>query len=143
VAQVPALARSGAVALADINGDGAADLIAVDQPLAGYVPRDPSGGFGRPVALAQAPSPRPAAAGTRLVDLDGDGAVDLLSSDGVNLALYYQDDGAAGWQSPPQVVGRGAAPVGDLADPHVFLADMTGDGLQDLVRVGGGGGVTY
>ena len=142
VAQVPALARSGAVALADINGDGAADLIAVDQPLAGYVPRDPSGGFGRPVALTQAPSPTPAAAGTRLVDLDGDGAVDLLSSDGVNLALYYQDDDAAGWQSPPQVVGRGAAPVGDLADPHVFLADMTGDGLQDLVRVDGGG-VTY
>lgn len=142
VAEVPALARSGAVALADINGDGAADLIAVDQPLARYVPRDPSGGFGRPVALAQAPSPLPVAAGTRLVDLDGDGAVDLLSSDGVNLALYYQDDGAAGWRSPPQVVGRGTAPVGNLADPHVFVADMTGDGLQDLVRVDGGG-VTY
>jgi RHS repeat-associated protein len=142
VAQVPALARSGSVALADINGDGATDLIAVDQPLARYVPRNPSGGFGLPVALAQAPSPLPGAAATRLVDLDGDGAVDLLSSDGVNLALYYQNDGAAGWQSPPQIVGRGTAPVDNLADPHVFLADMTGDGLQDLVRVDGGG-VTY
>jgi len=142
VAQVPALGRAGAVALADIDGDGAADLIAVDRPLAGYVPRDPAGGFGRPVVLAQAPSPVPGAAASRLVDLDGDGAVDLLASDGVNLALYYQDDGATGWQAPPQVVGRGAAPVGDLADPHVFLADMTGDGSDDLVRVDGGG-VTY
>ena len=142
VAQAPALARSGAVAFADIDGDGAADLVAVDKPLAGYVPRDPGGGFGRPVSLAQAPSPLPAAASTRLVDLDGDGAVDLLASDGANLALYYQNDGATGWQDPPQIVGRGAAPVGNLADPHVFLADMTGDGLDDLVRVDGGG-VTY
>jgi hypothetical protein len=142
VAEVPALARSGPVALADINGDGAADLIAAALPLSGYVPRILGGAFGLPVKLAQAPSPLPAAPSTRLVDLDGDGAVDLLTSDGTNLALYYQDGQSGGWQTPPQVVGRGTAPVGNLADPHVFLADMTGDGLADLVRVDGGG-VTY
>lgn len=29
-----------------------------------------------------------------------------------------------------------------LADPHVYLADMTGDGLTDVV-LASGGGVTY
>ena len=40
------LARSGRESLADINGDGTADLIAVDRPLARYVPRDPAAGSG-------------------------------------------------------------------------------------------------
>jgi RHS repeat-associated protein len=144
VADVPALAGTRGVTLLDVDGDGVADLVPADVPLSRYVPRTQDGGFGRPVSLSRAPSPVPGSPAVRLVDLDGDGAVDLLASDGDELTLYYQAAAgpAAGWQPTPQVVGRGQAPVTDLADPHVFLADMTGDGLSDLVRVDGGG-VTY
>jgi RHS repeat-associated protein len=141
VASIPALARVGAVTLVDVNGDGLADLVPVDRPLGEYAPRVlTDAGFGQPAVLQQAPSRPTTDPSVRLVDLDGDGAADLLTSNGNSLELFYQE--AGGWRPEPQVVGRGEAPTTNLADPHVFLADMTGDGLADMVRVDGGG-VTY
>ena len=52
-------------------------------------------------------------------------------------------DAPGGWEERPQVVP--ACPDGpptDFTDPHVFLADMTGDGTPDIVRVDGRA-VTY
>jgi RHS repeat-associated protein len=130
-----------AVALADLDGDGAADLVLTDRPPGGYVPRDPAGTFGRPVTWRQSPHVAPASSRVRFTDLDGDGIPDLLASAPGALSLYYRAD-PDGWQPRPQVVERGHGPVLDLSDPHVFVADMTGDGSDDLVRVDGAG-VTY
>lgn len=143
VGRLPQFSQPDAtIAFADMDGDGVADLVRVDQPLSGYVPRIEGGGFGFPVRWRFAPSISPAAARVRLVDLDGDGMADLLASaSGHGLALYYRD-GADGWRPTPQIVSGVAAPPVDLGDPHIFLADMTGDGSADLVRVDGGG-VTY
>ena len=139
---VPAFAQTdAAVAFADMNGDGFADLVRYDQQLAGYVPRVAGGGFGQPVTWSQAPAPTIAAPGVRVVDLNGDGVPDLLTSTDVGLTLYYRA-GSDGWSAIPHVVPTGIAPDVDLTDPHVFLADMTGDGSCDIVRVTGGG-VTY
>ncbi len=139
---LPLLAQpTAAVAFADMDGDGQADLLRVDGPLGRYMPRLPGGGFGEPVAWSHAPAPPPMAPWTRLVDLNGDGIPDLLASgrDGRTFVAFYRtSDGAGGWQPMPEVV---AAPpeAENLADPHVFIADMTGDGSSDLVRVDGGG----
>ena len=145
IGALPLLADpAGAVAFADMDGDGEADLLRADLPLGGYMPRLPGAGFGEPVAWRQAPAPAPMAAWTRLVDLDGDGIPDLLASapDGGTLSAFYRtSDAEGGWRSEPQVVAV-PAPVQNLADPHVFVADMTGDGSADLVRVDGGG-VTF
>ena len=132
---------TAAIAFADLDGDGAADLVRADVPIAGYVPRDPGRGFQRPVSWRSAPAPAPSAPTVRMADLDGDGVVDLLSSSPTGLAIYYRRD-PAGWASHPEIIPKATAPVADLADPHVFVADMTGDGSPDLVRVDGGG-VTY
>jgi RHS repeat-associated protein len=128
------------VAFVDMDGDGFADLIRADGPLSGYVPRLDGAGFGIPVSWRQAPSAAPAAANTRLADLNGDGIVDLISSSPRGLSLFYRD--ADGWNMQPQVVLNGAGPDVSLDDPHVFLADMTGDGAPDIVRVDGQG-VSY
>lgn len=138
VADLPLFATpSAAVGLVDMDGDGAADLIRLDQPIGGYIPRV-NGGFGRPITWRQAPAIVPNQGTSRLVDLDGDGVVDLLSSSNDFLALYYRSD-PDGWSARPQTVPRGQAPNLNLADPHVYLADMTGGGGSDLVRVDGSG----
>jgi RHS repeat-associated protein len=130
-----------ALAFADMDGDGLADLIRYDLPLAGYVPRIAGAGFGQPVSWTQAPPSPVASIGVRIVDLNGDGIPDMLTSSDYGLALYYRA-GAAGWSPAPQLVPASVAPEVDLTDPHVFLADMTGDGSYDIVKVTGAG-VTY
>jgi RHS repeat-associated protein len=139
---VPLFAATEAlVGLADMTGDGVADLVRVDRPMSGYIPGRAGGGFERPVMWRQGPAIPVADARAQLVDLDGDGVVDLLTSRQGQLALYYRQE-PHGWSPQPQVVPRAEAPPVDLADPRVFVADMTGDGSAALVRVDGSG-VTY
>lgn len=126
------------VAFADMNGDGVADIISIDRPLDGYVPRVPLGGFDRPVSWRTAPAKAVGAPDARLVDLDGDGVLDLLCGTAEHLLLHYRRD-PDGWVDKPAVVARRGGPDVNLEDPHVFVADMSGDGNPDLVRVDGGG----
>ncbi len=133
----PALASTGA-AFADVTGDGTADLLVLDRPTGGYYPLRPAGGFGPPVVWRDAPATL-FGAGTRLVDLDGDGVTDLLAQRaGYGLELWFRD--GVGWSDRPVLAPDG--PPVDLTDPRTRLADLTGDGLTDLVRVRGGR-VTY
>ncbi len=75
----------------------------------------------------------------RLGDLDGDGRVDALYSGTAGLVTYI-NRGASGWAEPTIAV-HGAGddqPDVNFADRLVFAADMTGDGLLDIVRVRSG-----
>ncbi|HEX4813368.1 MAG TPA: toxin TcdB middle/N-terminal domain-containing protein [Nonomuraea sp.] len=132
---------TAAVGFVDMDGDGAADLVRTDLPLSGYTPRSPGNGFGRPVSWPSAPPVRLDAPSTRVVDLDGDGRADVMVSTGRNLLLYLRAE-TGGWQERPRVVGGADAPTVNLADARIHVADMTGDGTADLVRVSGSG-VTY
>jgi RHS repeat-associated protein len=140
LASLPLFATAAAgIAFADMSGDGVADLVRADRLADGYLPRVAGGGFERPVTWRQVPNAiRAFAPNSRLVDLDGDGRVDLLVSSNAGLALYYRAD-PDGWAPMPQQEARGMASAVNLADPHVFLADMSGSGSSDLVRVDGGG----
>ena len=67
----------------------------------------------------------------RLVDLDGDGVSDALRL-GALPAVAYADP-LQGWTALRRL--RDGAPPVSLGDPRVKLADMTGDGLTDVVLV--------
>ncbi|GAA4491668.1 toxin TcdB middle/N-terminal domain-containing protein [Microbacterium panaciterrae] len=138
VGTVPALSAPDArAALVDIDGDGLADVVRSDLPLAGYQPRT-ADGFGVPRSWSQAPTVALGAASVRLGDLDGDGLPDLLWSTGTALLIASRTE--TGWSEKPLVVpSTPDGPPTDLADPRVFCADMTGDGTPDLVRVDGAG----
>lgn len=130
-----------AVGLIDLDGDGLADFVPLDMPATGFQPRTAAGAQ-RPVTWRAAPSVALGDSRARLVDLDGDGRVDLAFSAGSSLLLAARaDDG--GWATTPLVAtipSNAAADVpANLADPHVHMADMSGDGNPDLVRVDGGG----
>lgn len=142
----PLRLSSANVAFADMSGEGNADLIVLDEPFAGYYPLSTPGGaapagFGLPVVFKQAPNVFPADPYVRLLDLNGDGITDILYDGGRAWLEYFREDAAA-WSQFPRVIPASAAPPVSLADPHVYAADMTGDGLTDIVRADGGG-VTY
>lgn len=138
--EVPSMAPPSArVGLVDIDGDGRADLLRADLPLAGYQPRTDTG-FGRPVDWSRAPAVAAGSPRARMVDVDGDGRVGMLWSTGTSLLVAHRDPEGGGWLGRPDVVPtRPGGPPTDLGDPRVHCADMTGDGTPDLVRVDGRG----
>jgi RHS repeat-associated protein len=134
---IPAAINLGdaGVQIADMNGDGRADLLTLPQR--GYFPLAFSGfwsaeGF---VEYPSAPQVSFDSDDIRLVDLDGDGVVDALRT-GAVFELFFNDR-RTGWG---RVETRPRRPLPDFpdvsfADPRVKLADLNGDGLVDVVLV--------
>jgi hypothetical protein len=120
------------VQLADINGDGRPDLLLSSPTRTSYWSLATDGGFAPDsyTPARSAPTFSLSDPLVRLVDLDGDGVMDVLRT-GDRFELFY-NDGNADFTSL-QVLERGTVPDVSVADPRVRLADMTGDGLTDIV----------
>lgn len=131
----PVRLESPQIAFVDMEGNGTADLVLMDRSLAGYYPHRPGGGFERAVHWPQAPGVSLADPNVRLIDLDADGIADLLFTGPGHFVLYYRDP-AGGWRAPV-TVARSRVPPISFSDHRVYLADMNGDGLADIVRVDG------
>ncbi len=129
------------VQLVDADGDGRADLLSRKPGLNGYFPLDHGGkwdkeGF-RPQRIA--PSFSFADPEVKMMDLTGNGVTDVLRN-GVSLECYFQDSDL-GWDEPKMKARSGSFdfPEISFANPRVKTADMSGDGLQDLVLIHDGG----
>lgn len=138
---LPATAALGkaAVAFADMNGDGAADLVSLEDRPFGYYRNRPGTGFDGKQRFRTAPSIDPRDPEMRFIDLNGDGIVDAMRS-GQRALYFYVNRGDAGWAEPVAVSRiRDLARFPDVSfsDPRVKLADMTGDGLTDIVWMHG------
>ena len=132
--------RAG-LAFVDMDGSGTADLMVADrQGVQGYYENAGRDGWGRFVAFpaARRSSPEWSDPTLRLLDADGDGLVDAMTSTARSF-VWWRNEGADGWSRPSLVPKREDDLRGvDLAAPDVHLADMTGDGLPDVVRVRSG-----
>ena len=131
------------VALFDANGDGSADFVYLEARGAHYYENDGSGSFGRPrflggnvpLALSLADP------NTRFADFNGDGRIDLAQTTARGLVMWRNKGGEDGFALASIVErtdDRDGAPDVMLSEPGVFFADMTGDGLPDLVHVRSG-----
>jgi RHS repeat-associated protein len=127
--------RDPGVWIADMDGDGRADLLSLQ--MGGYFPLSFEGrwspeGF---VSYAQVPSVELGAVDVRLMDVDGDGVVDAIRT-GTEIELFLNDP-EHGWVDVETRPRRPLAEFPDVTftDPRVRLADVTGDGLQDMVLV--------
>lgn len=70
----------------------------------------------------------------KLVDLDGDGVSDVIKI-GATCELYYNQKKPYTWHREDVKEG---VPNVSFRNPEIRLADMTGDGLQDIVQVRSG-----
>ncbi|MFL5748828.1 MAG: SpvB/TcaC N-terminal domain-containing protein [Niastella sp.] len=81
-------------------------------------------------------------ANTRLVDLNGDGMADVLITEN-DVLTWYPSKGKKGYEASKRVTKlndeeKGPAVVFSDEKQSIFLADMSGDGLQDIVRIRNG-----
>lgn len=79
---------------------------------------------------------------TRLIDLNGDGQPDLVVSED-NVFVWYAANGKKGHQAAKRTAKsfdeeRGPSIVFADSEQTIFLADMSGDGLTDIVRIRNG-----
>ena len=136
----PAMAAAGRrQALLDLDGDGHLDLAELSGPVPGFYERTDERGWQAFQAFRSHPDITWDDPDLRMVDLDGDGLADVLIT-GDDAFTWYPSLGTDGFGSAsrafqPWDEERGPRLV--LADPEqtICLADMSGDGLSDLVRV--------
>ena len=128
------------VEFADLNGDGKADLIRVndDGTLTAWENINGiAGGWAAPVGIGNAGTTDQTR--VEFADLNGDGKADLIrvNDDGTLTAWQNSNALADGWAAP---VGIGNAGTTDQS--RVEFADLNGDGKADLIRVNDDGTLT-
>jgi RHS repeat-associated protein len=138
---LPSLAtlESGVTQLTDLEGDGRLSLVRYAPPVSGYFERTEEGAWApfRPFEMPLAINWKDR--NLRFLDVDGDGIADVLVTHGDEL-IWYRSRGKEGFE-PPRFFSlsrdQEEGPAVLFADwtEALFLADMTGDGLLDIVRV--------
>lgn len=124
------------VQLIDANGNGRNDLLVANGVMNGYFPGEFGGVWSqrqfRP--YSKAPSVNFADPEVQLMDLDGDGMTDVLRN-GAKFECFFNDP-QKGFDRI-RVTEKTFADF-SFADPRIRFADMTGDGLQDIVLISSG-----
>lgn len=126
----------------DLASDGSADAVQLSEPIPGFYEREPGRGWTDFIPFRSMPRVQWSDTHLRLIDLTGDGHADIL----------IPEDEAFTWHPSLAEAGFGPGlrvplPVDEKFEPSflfsngvesVHLADFTGDGLSDLVRIRNG-----
>ena len=131
---------AGRQQLMDLGGDGQIDVVEFGGPVAGFYERAEVD-WRRFVAFESLPKIKWDDPNLRFVDLTGDGQADaLITEDDVFVwcpSLIKRGFGSVE-RSPPPPGEEGTRLVFADGTQTLFLADMCGDGLTDLVRIRNG-----
>jgi RHS repeat-associated protein len=144
VAATPSLAAltGGHQQLLDLAGDGNLDLVALAGPTPGFYKRTGARDWAPFRAFRQLPVVAWDDPNLRFVDLDGDGHADVLITEQDSFTWHpsLAEDGFSSARIVHQPVDEERGPRLVFADgtQSLYLADMSGDGLTDLVRIRNG-----
>src|SRR5690606_20673630 len=144
VASLPSIADVGDPhqQLSDLHGDGRVDLRVTTPALSGYYERGEAGDWDPFVPFRSIPGIDWGDPNLRAIDLTGDGRPDLLITEDDCLRWYASagEDGYEAAQRLARALDEEAGPAIVFADAtqSIHLADMTGDGLTDIVRIRNG-----
>ncbi|MFE0631568.1 SpvB/TcaC N-terminal domain-containing protein [Streptomyces sp. NPDC058864] len=142
VTAVPALSLADGAQFLDLAGDGRPDVVRFTAPGSGFYRRAEVEGWEPFTAFRMLPNRDWSDPNLRFVDLDGDGHADVLITEDDALvwhpSLAEEGFGPARRVSKAWDEERGPALVFADGEQSIRLADMTGDGLADLVRIRNG-----
>lgn len=125
--------------LADLDADGGKQIVSMEQGQNGFFELTDEEEWQAFRAFHTVPNIDTRNANVRMLDLNGDGKTDLLLSED-NRLTCYQSNGRKGYDK----VFYADKPFDEEAGPNIFfadstqtifLADMNGDGLTDIVRI--------
>lgn len=125
--------------LTSLDGDGSKQLVSFDNQPRGFYEIDETNQW-KPFRTFKAlPNIETGGAYTRMIDLNGNGRADLLITEN-DLFTWYPSEGRDGFAPARQVpftLNEEDGPRLIFADNEqkIFLADMSGDGLTDIVRI--------
>lgn len=144
VAPKPSLVgvASGALQFQDLGADGSKQLVSLTAQPRGYFELDDENEWLPFREFEQVANIEFTDPNTKLLDLDGDGAPDLLVSE-EHAFRWYRSLGRRGYDEAqltpkPYDEERGPAVLFGDGTQTIMTADMTGDGLIDIVRVRNG-----
>src|SRR5271169_5258209 len=130
---------NGRQQLMDLSGDGKLDLVEFDGPCPGFFERTDDANWESFQTFPSLPQLDWQNPNLKFIDLTGDGFPDLLISE--DDAFWWHTslatEGFGPAQRVPQALDEEQGPKLVFADgtESIFLADMSGDGLTDLVRI--------
>ncbi len=126
----------------DLAGDGLPDVVLMSGPVRGFFERTGDRRWEPFRAFSAWPNVDLRDPNLRFLDLDGDGLADILITEDEAFCWHRSlgEDGfaAAEFVRKPLDEERGPALVFADAEQSIHLADFSGDGLADLVRIRNG-----
>jgi RHS repeat-associated protein len=143
VATKPSIALAGGQAqFMDLAGDGQLDLVVLDGPMPGFYEHDGQDGWQSFRTFSERLNRDTRDPNLKFVDLDGDGHADVLISED-DAFVWHASLGEEGFGPACRVAQaldeeHGPRLVFSDGEQSIFLADMCGDGLTDLVRIRNG-----
>jgi RHS repeat-associated protein len=144
VARKPSLAalNSGRQQLMALSGGGPLSLVEFGGPTPGFFERTQDGDWESFTAFQSLPVVDWQSSNLKFIDLTGDGLPDLLISED-NVFWWHTslgEDGFGPAQRAPQALDEENGPKLVFSDgtESIFLADISGDGLTDLIRIRNG-----
>ena len=143
VSPKPSFAGLGSVMqLSDLDADGGKQLVNYGTEPTGFFELDNENGWQNFQSFKTLPNQNFGDPNARLLDLDGDGRPEVVLSE-ENIFTWYPSEGRNGFSQAQKT----SKPFDEEAGPHIvfadaqqsiFLADMSGDGLTDIVRIKNG-----
>jgi RHS repeat-associated protein len=142
VARKPNVALSGGAEIMDLAGDGRPDVVVMDGPMPGLYEHDDAEGWRPFRPFTSRPNRELHSPNCKFIDLNGDGHADVLVTEDDAFVWHASlaEEGFGPARRVAQSLDEEKGPRIIFADgsQSIYLADLSGDGLTDIVRIRNG-----